>query len=125
MAMTSDDQPINLRQKLILFGDYWSPKTVARMNDYEFKLVKLLGDFTWHDHADTDEVFVVIEGRMEIEMRDRSVTLGAGDLFVVPKGVEHCPHAEAECHVLIIEPKGVVNTGAAGGELIAAGDQWI
>ena len=125
MAMTSDDQPINLRQKLTLFGDYWSPKTVARLNDYEFKLVKLLGDFTWHDHTDTDEVFLVIEGRMEIEMRDRTVTLGAGDLFVVPKGMEHFPHAEAECHVLVIEPKGVVNTGAAGGELTAAGDQWI
>ncbi|MBA4179051.1 MAG: cupin [Anaerolinea sp.] len=95
------------------------------MNGYEFKLVKLLGDFTWHDDPDTDEVFLVIAGRMEIEMRDRTVTLGAGDLFVVPKGVEHCPHAVTECHALVIEPGGVVNTGASGGELTAATDQWI
>lgn len=87
--------------------------------------MKLRGDFTWHDHKDTDEVFLVLHGSMAIEMRDRTVTLEEGDLFVVPRGVEHCPRAETECHVLLIEPVGVVNTGEAGGELTAPGDEWI
>jgi mannose-6-phosphate isomerase-like protein (cupin superfamily) len=87
--------------------------------------VKLQGEFTWHDHKETDEVFLVLKGSMEIRMHERTVTLGQGDLFVVPKGVEHCPFAREECHVLLIEPAGVVNTGDAGGELTAAGDEWI
>ena len=117
--------PIDLNAKLALFAEHWSPKVIARMNDYEFKLVKLQGDFTWHDHADTDEVFIVVHGSMDIEMRDRTVTLREGQLFVVAKGVEHCPHAVEECHVLLIEPAGVVNTGAAGGAMTAANDEWI
>lgn len=112
-------EPINLRQKLSQFSDHWAPKIAAVMNDYELKLVKLQGDFTWHHHAATDEVFLVLEGRMTIELRDRTVTLSAGELFVVPKGAEHCPHAEEECQVLLIEPAGIVNTGTAGGELTA------
>jgi mannose-6-phosphate isomerase-like protein (cupin superfamily) len=117
--------PINLGAKLALFSEHWSPKVIARMNDYEFKLVKLQGDFTWHDHQETDEVFLVIQGSMDIEMRDRTVRLHVGELFVVPRGVEHCPHAAAECHVLLIEPAGVVNTGESGGPLTAANDERI
>ncbi len=117
--------PIDLAAKLALFAEHWSPKVIARMNDYEFKLVKLQGDFTWHDHQDTDEVFLVLLGSMDIEMRDRTVTLRKGEMFVVPKGVEHCPHAANECHVLLIEPAGVVNTGEAGGAQTAPSDAWI
>ncbi len=117
--------PVNLAAKLALFTDHWSPKIVATLNDYELKLVKLQGEFTWHDHTNTDEVFLVLAGSMEIEMRDRKVTLREGELFVVPKGVEHRPVAAGECHVLLIEPAGVVNTGETGGELTAAGDRWI
>ena len=118
-------QPINLREKLARFTEHWTPHTVAAMNDYHFKLVKLQGEFTWHDHKETDEVFLVLEGEMDIQLRDRTVTLREGELFVVPKGVEHCPKAKLECHVLLIEPEGVVNTGEAGGELTALGDHWI
>jgi mannose-6-phosphate isomerase-like protein (cupin superfamily) len=121
----SNASPINLAGKLRLFSQYWSPKVIATMNDYEFKLVKLNGEFAWHDHKDTDEVFLVLHGEMDIQMRERTVTLQEGELFVVPKGVEHCPRARSECHVLLIEPAGVVNTGEAGGELTAAGDEWI
>lgn len=117
--------PIDLEAKLMLFAEHWSPKVIARMNDYEFKVVKLQGDFTWHDHQDTDEVFLVLHGSMDIEMRDRTVTLHEGELFVVPRGVEHCPHAEEECHALLIEPAGVVNTGEAGGAQTAVNDDWI
>lgn len=117
-------EPVNLAEKLTRFSELWSPRIVATMNDYEFKVVKLRGDFTWHDHPDTDEVFLVLDGFMTIEMRDRTVTLRAGELFVVPKGVEHCPHAEEECHALVVEPGGVVNTGDAGGELTAEQGVW-
>lgn len=118
-------EPVNLAAKLALFSEHWSPKIVAALNDYEIKVVKLQGDFTWHDHKDTDEFFLVLSGQMTIEMRDRSVELRAGELFVVPKGVEHCPHATEECHVLLIEPAGVMNTGEAGGVQTAPRDQWI
>ena len=117
--------PINLRDKLAKFSECWSPRVIAELNDYQFKLVKLQGEFVWHDHKDTDEVFLVIEGEMEIGFRDRTVTLGAGELFVVPKGVEHITRAAHECHALLIEPRGVVNTGDAGGALTAANDVWI
>ena len=125
MPRRYSDEPIDLASKLQLFSDHWTPKVVAAMNDYEFKLVKLQGEFTWHDHKDTDEVFLVLHGEMDIQLRDRVVALREGALFVVPKGVEHCPRAEEECHVLLIEPAGVVNTGEAGGELTASGDEWI
>jgi len=116
--------PINLAQKLAKFSEYWSPRVVAEMNDYQFKLVKLQGEFVWHDHKDTDEAFLVIEGEMEIGFRDRTVTLRRGELFVVPKGVEHITRAARECSALIIEPRGVVNTGDAGGRLTAKNDVW-
>ena len=116
---------INFRKKLARFSEHWSPKIVAQMNDYHFKLVKIQGEFVWHAHADTDEVFIVLEGEMGIEFRDQTATLTVGDMVVVPKGVEHKPFAEQECLVLLVEPAGTVNTGDTGGELTAENDVWI
>jgi mannose-6-phosphate isomerase-like protein (cupin superfamily) len=111
---------VNLAEKLTQFDDRWSPKIVARMNDYDVQLVKVLGDFVWHKHDDTDDFFLVLEGRLTIQMRDGDVELGPGELFVVPKGVEHCPRCDEEVHLLLIEPSGTPNTGDAGGDLTAA-----
>lgn len=116
---------INFQDKFARFGEPWSPKVIAEMNDYQFKLVRLIGEFVWHHHADTDEVFIVIEGEMVLRFRDRAVPLRAGELYVIPKGVEHQPFAARECKVMLVEPKGVVNTGAAGGTLTAPNDVWI
>ena len=116
---------INFADKLTMFTEHWSPRVIAEMNDYQFKLVKLKGEFVWHDHKDTDEVFLVIKGSMQIGFRDREVSVKEGELFVVPKGVEHITRAQDECHALIIEPRGVVNTGEAGGGLTAQNDVWI
>jgi mannose-6-phosphate isomerase-like protein (cupin superfamily) len=118
-------QTINFAEKLGKFTEHWSPRVVAEMNDYQFKLVKLQGEFVWHSHEDTDEVFLVIDGEMQIGFRDRDVTVRAGEMFVVPKGVEHVTRAADECHALIIEPRGVVNTGEAGGALTAMNDVWV
>jgi mannose-6-phosphate isomerase-like protein (cupin superfamily) len=115
---------INLTDKLATFTERWSPRVIAELNDYQFKLVKLQGEFVWHAHPDTDEAFLVLEGEMEIGFRDRTVTLRKGELFVVPKGVEHITRAARECSALIIEPRGVVNTGDAGGDLTAKNDVW-
>ena len=120
-----DYRPINLREKLSLFDDHWAPRVIAEMNDYQFKLVKVLGEFVWHRHEDTDETFLVIEGELHIEFRDGSVTLGAGELYVVPKGKEHRPWAAVETRALILEPRGVVNTGDATGGPTADNDVWI
>ena len=120
--------PIDLADKLALFSEHWSPKVVARLNDYEIKLVKIKGEFVWHDHAGTDELFLVLEGRLTIQLRDpgeRSVTLGPGQLYVVPRGVEHRPVAEGDVAAMLIEPAGTVNTGAAGGDLTAAYDDSL
>ena len=117
--------PINLKDKLSKFREHWSPKVIAEMNDYQFKLVKMQDEFVWHNHHDTDEVFIVLDGLMTIEFRDGNVELSSGEMFVVPKGVEHKPRAKHECKLMIIEPKGVVNTGDAGGELTAENDVWI
>ena len=116
---------INLQEKLSKFSDHWSPKIIARMNDYHFKLVKFKGDFIWHRHVDTDEVFITLEGEMWIEFRDGRVQLKSGELFVVPKGLEHRPRAAKECKIMLVEPAGTVNTGDAGGDLTAADDVWI
>jgi len=116
---------INLAEKLAKVTEQWSPRVVAEMNDYQFKVVKLQGEFVWHDHKETDEVFLVLHGEMEIGFRDRSVKLKAGELFVVPKGVEHITRASGECHALLIEPRGVVNTGDAGGAMTAENDRWV
>lgn len=117
--------PINLADKLARFSEHWSPRVIAEMNDYQFKLVKLQGEFVWHAHEHTDEVFMVVHGRMQIGFRDRDVDLGEGEMYVIPRGVEHITRAERECHALIIEPRGVVNTGQAGGELTAQNDVWV
>ena len=116
---------INLEDKLSKFSEHWSPKVIAEMNDYQFKLVKIEGDFVWHDHPDTDEVFIVIEGTMQIEFEDRTIELNEGEMLVVPKGVRHKPYAEEECKVMLVEPRGVVNTGDAEGDLTAPNDDWI
>ena len=104
---------VNLAEKLAAFSEHWSPKVVGELDDYEIKLVKVQGDFVWHKHDDEDELFLVIEGQLDIEMRDRAITLGPGEFFVVPKGTEHKPHAAAECLALLLEKRGVINTGDA------------
>ena len=116
---------INFKEKFSKFSDHWSPKVIAEMNDYQFKLEKIQGDFIWHNHEDTDETFIVIEGEMKIEFENEIVELSEGDMFVVPKGVEHKPLAKNECKVMIIEPRGVVNTGNSEGNLTASNDVWI
>ena len=116
--------PIDLAEKLATFSEPWSPRVVAEMNDYQFKLVKLRGEFIWHRHDDTDEAFIVLSGEMQVGFRDGDVTLRAGQLIVVPKGVEHITRAAGECYALVVEPRGVRNTGDAGGPLTARGDVW-
>ena len=120
-----DYESINFRQKLGLFSEQWQPKVVAEMNDYQFKVVKLQGDFIWHDHKHTDETFIVIEGKLRIDFRDGCVQISAGEMFVVPKGVEHKPFAAGEVKLLLIEPRGVLNTGDQGGDRTAQNDVWI
>jgi len=120
-----NDAPINLAEKFALFTEQWQPKVIAEMNDYQFKIVKLQGDFVWHDHKDTDETFFVIEGKLRIDFRDCAVHIGPGDLFVVPKGVEHKPFAEHEVKLMLIEPRGAKNTGHEAGDRTAPNDVWI
>ncbi|MDP6755276.1 MAG: cupin domain-containing protein [Candidatus Marinimicrobia bacterium] len=116
---------VNLNKKFRKFSDQWSPKVIAEMNDYQFKLVKAEGEFVWHLHNDTDETFIVINGKLRIDFRDGNVKLQKGEMVVVPKGVEHKPIAGKDCQFMIIEPKGVVNTGEAGRNLTAENDVWI
>ena len=116
---------INLAQKLKAITDHWQPRVVAELNDYQFKVVKIEGDFIWHDHPDTDEAFIVLAGELRIDFRDGSVLLGPGELFVVPKGVEHKPYAERQVEMMLIEPRGTLNTGAQTGERTAKNDIWI
>jgi len=118
-------EPINLKAKFGMFNEQWQPKIIAQLNDYHFKLARIQGEFVWHSHPETDEVFFVVEGEMDIAFRDGQVHLGTGDLFVVPKGVEHKPVAEHECQIMLVEPAGTVNTGDAGGERTAEHDVWI
>lgn len=113
-------EALNLARLLDKFDDHWSPRAIADVNDYEVKLVKVAGEFVWHTHDDTDELFLVLSGRLTIQLRDQDITLGPGELYVVPRGVEHCPRAEDETAALLLEPKGVINTGDAGGDLTAA-----
>ena len=116
---------INLLMKFDRFAEQWKPKVVAEMNDYQFKLAKLEGDFIWHSHADTDETFFVVEGTLRIDFRDGFVTIRPGELYIVPKGVEHKPFAEHEVKLMLIEPRGVKNTGDEGGERTAENDVWV
>ena len=118
-------QALNLKDKMKLVNELWSPRVIAEMNDYQFKLVRVEGDFVWHDHPDTDETFIVLDGSLRIDFRDGHVVVNAGEMFVVPAGVEHRPCADSEVRILLIEPRGVVNTGASGGDLTAKRDQWI
>src|SRR5919108_6144497 len=110
---------VNLAEKLALVDERWSPRIVARLNDYDVTVVKVKGEFVWHKHDDTDDFFLVLEGHLTIQLRDRDIELDPGELFVVPRGVEHCPKGDVETHVLLIEPRGTPNTGDAGGELTA------
>lgn len=118
-------QAINLKEKFARFSDHWAPRIIAEMNDYQLKLVKIEGEFVWHNHEDTDEVFLCLDGEMSIHFRDGRVDLRGGELFVVPRGVEHKPEAKRECSLLLIEPRGVINTGEAKSDLRAENDVWI
>ncbi|AHK44703.1 hypothetical protein OV14_3282 [Ensifer adhaerens OV14] len=122
---TSDRKPIKFSEKLEMIAELWQPRVIAEMNDYQFKLVRIEGDFIWHDHPETDETFIVLDGILRIDFRDGSVQIGPGEMFVVPRGVEHKPFAESEVRMLLIEPRGVLNTGHAGGERTAQNDRWI
>ena len=121
--MTS--KKINFKQKFSKFTKKWSPRVIAEMNDYQFKIARIQGEFVWHDHKDTDETFIVLEGEMSIKFRNSEVQLSEGEMFVVPKGVEHKPCAKNECKILVIEPRGVINTGEAGGKFTMTKDIWI
>lgn len=116
---------INFRQKLSLFTEQWQPRVIAELNDYQFKVVRLEGDFVWHSHAETDEAFIVLEGELRIDFRDGAVRIGAGEMYVVPRGTEHKPFAAREVKLLLIEPRGVPNTGDEGGARTAENDVWV
>lgn len=120
-----DHKPINLQEKFLKFSEYWSPRIIAQMNDYHFKIARVRGEFVWHDHPETDEVFIVLKGQLQIQLRDGNVILNDGEMFVVPKGVEHKPVAGEECHLLLIEPAGTINTGNVVDEKTARHDVWI
>ena len=116
---------INLQDKFAKFSEHWTPKVIAEMNDYQFKLVKIEGEFVWHNHSDTDEVFIVVEGKMKIEFEHETIELNQGEMYVVPKGVQHKPYAEQECKVMLVELKGTKNTGSEIHKLTAEDNQWI
>lgn len=120
-----DYQSINIQEKLAKFSEHWSPKIIAQMNDYHFKVVKVQGEFVWHDHPETDEVFIVLKGQLEIQFRDGTVLLHEGEMFVVPKGVEHKPVAEKECQMMLVEPAGTIHTGDVIDDITAPNDVWI
>ena len=123
--MNKTPVPISFAEKFDCFTEQWSPKVVAEMNDYQFKLAKVKNKFVWHQHDDTDETFIVIKGNLIIEFRDTKVNLGPGEMFVVKKGTEHRPIANKECEIMLIEPKGVLNTGNKRNEYTKDNDIWI
>ncbi len=116
---------VRFAEKLDALEERWAPRIVARMNDVDFKVARIQGEFIWHSHPDTDEAFIVLDGVMEIQLRDGAVRLEAGEMYVVPRGVEHRPVAAEECRILLVEPAGTVNTGDAGGERTMPADAWI
>jgi mannose-6-phosphate isomerase-like protein (cupin superfamily) len=116
---------ISFTEKFGLFSEHWQPKVIAELNEYQFKIVKLQGDFIWHSHAETDEAFIVIDGDLRIDFRGGAVHIGSGEMFVVPRGIEHKPYAENEVKLLLIEPRGIPNTGDAGGDRTAEQNVWI
>ena len=125
MRIEEEHEAISLSGKFNLFSDQWQPRVIAEMNDYQFKIARVQGDFIWHDHPDTDETFFVLEGTLRIDLPDGFVNVSAGELYVVPKGVKHKPYAEQEVKIMLIEPRGVVNTGEEGGARTATSDLWI
>jgi mannose-6-phosphate isomerase-like protein (cupin superfamily) len=125
MRIEEEHEAISLSGKFNLFADQWQPRVIAEMNDYQFKIARVQGDFIWHDHPDTDETFFVLEGTLRIDLPDGFVNVSAGELYVVPKGVQHKPYAEQEVKIMLIEPRGVVNTGEEGGDRTATSDLWI
>ena len=118
-------EAVNLEEKFSLLPEYWQPRVVAELNDYQFKIARVKGEFVWHDHADTDEAFFVLEGTLRIDLPDGAVEIGPGELYVVPRGVRHRPVAEDEVKLLLVEPCGVVNTGDERGDLTSESDVWI
>ncbi|MBN2462696.1 MAG: cupin domain-containing protein [Dehalococcoidia bacterium] len=116
---------INFEEKFSKFNEQLSLKIIAQMNDYHFKIERFIGDFIWHRHPETDEVFVVFDGNLRIDLRDKSLNLKAGDMVVILRGVEHKPYAKEECKMLLIEPAGTLNTGDVGGELTKTDLEWI
>ena len=116
---------INFENKYSKFSKHWSPRIIAEMNDYQFKIAKIQGEFVWHSHKDTDETFIVLDGEMKIKMKNETITIKSGEMFVVPKGLEHKPCADNECKILVIEPRGVINTGDKINELTIEQEQWI
>ena len=125
MNIITKSKKINIKQKFSKISEYWSPKVLAEMNDYEFKIARIKGEFIWHNHTETDEVFIVIEGSMKILLRGETIQLSKGDLYVVPKGIDHKPVAEKECKVMLVELKGTKNTGSEIHKLTAEDNQWI
>lgn len=123
--MENTHQAISFSEKLAKITDLWQPRVIAEMNDYQFKVVRIEGDFVWHDHPETDETFIVLSGQLRIDFRDGTVSISSGEMFVVPKGIEHKPFADKEVHLLLIEPRGVLNTGHAGGDRTAQNDLWV
>ena len=118
-------QKINIKEKFMLFDEQWSPKIIAQLNDYHFKIARIEGEFVWHSHPETDEVFIVIAGKFEMQLREGSLTLGEGEMCVIPRGVEHRPVAENECAILMVEPAGTLNTGDAGGDHTIEELDWL
>jgi mannose-6-phosphate isomerase-like protein (cupin superfamily) len=116
---------INLVDKFAQFSEHWSPKIIVKMNDYHFKIVKFQGEFVWHNHRDTDEVFIVIDGEMKIHFKDGDVIIKTGEMFVVPKGIEHKTSAQQECKAVLVETSGTINTGDTAGDLTAIDGVWI
>ena len=125
MNIITKSKKINIKQKFSKFSEYWSPKVLAEMNDYEFKIARIKGEFIWHNHTETDEVFIVIEGNMKILLRGKTIQLSKGDLYVVPKGTDHKPVAEKECKLMLVELKGTKNTGSETHKLTAENNQWV
>ena len=125
MNIITKSKKINIKQKFSKFSEYWSPKVLAEMNDYEFKIARIKGEFIWHNHTETDEVFIVIEGSMKILLKGETIHLSKGDLYVVPKGIYHKPVAEKECKIMLVELKGTKNTGSETNKFTTEDNQWI
>ena len=125
MNINKKSKKINIKQKFSKLSECWSPKVLAEMNDYQFKIARIKGEFIWHNHTETDEVFIIIEGSMKILLKGETIQLSKGDLYVVPKGIDHKPVAEEECKVMLVELKGTKNTGSESNKYTVEDNQWI